>query len=500
MKKLFMGFMLVTSFFILTACSQGETKDQGIKVVASFYPMYDFTRNIVGDQGEVSLLVPAGTDAHDYEPSAKNLAQLQEADVFVYNNENLETWVPGMEATLKEGKVNVIKGTKGMVLLPGSEEEDHDHSEEGHSHELDPHVWLSPKYATKQVEIIRDQLIKKYPQQKKEFTANAAAYLKKLTALDQEYEAKLRDATQKNFVTQHTAFSYLALDYGLNQVSIAGISATEEPTASRLAELKTYVTENNISAIYFEENAKANVAKTLASETDLALLVLNPLEGLTKKQMEAGEDYISVMEDNLTALSKTINTKTTSSTPEKTVEKSVYNGYFDDAAVKNRPLANWAGSWQSVYPYLTDGTLDQVFEYKAKLNDQKTAAEYKEYYTTGYQTDVETIKITKNKMTFTTSDGKKTTATYQAKGYKILDYAAGNRGVRYLFEAVDGADNPYRYVQFSDHGISDEKSAHFHIYFGAESQAALLEEMDHWPTYYPESLSGLEIAQEMLSH
>lgn len=501
MKKLVLSGIILLTGILLTACGSNQTETEKLQVMTSFYPMYDFTKNIVGDVGEVELLVPAGTDAHDYEPSAKKMAQLQESDVFVYNNENMETWVPDVETTLKEGDVKIIKATKDMVLLPGSEEEghDHDHSEAGHSHELDPHVWLSPKYAAKQVAIIRDQLSEAYPEQANQFNENAEKYLAKLTDLDQAYTEKLAAATQKNFVTQHTAFSYLALDYGLNQVSISGISSTQEPTTSRLAELKSYVEDNDLKYIYFEKNASDNVARTLADETGLELLILNPLEGLTKEQTEAGEDYVSIMTENLDNLAKTINQETTSKAPEKQVEKSVYNGYFADEDVENRPLSNWSGKWQSVFPYLEDGTLDQIFDYKAKLKQDKTAEEYKEYYTTGYQTDVEKIEITKDTMKFTKADGTSEESKYQTKGYQILDYEAGNRGVRYLFEAVD-KNSPYRYVQFSDHSITSSDSGHFHIYFGADSQEALLAEMDHWPTYYPEKMSGITIAQEMMAH
>ncbi len=113
-------------------------------------------------------------------------------------------------------------------------------------------------------------------------------------------------------------------------------------------------------------------------------------------------------------------------------KKTVQNGYFDDKDVKDRELSDWSGKWQSVYPYLQDGTLDQVFEYKSLLNKDKTAQEYKEYYTKGYQTDVSKIAIDGKKMTmtFTKNDGSSVTHTYRYDGYKILTYASGKKGVR----------------------------------------------------------------------
>lgn len=140
---------------LLVACSNQKNSDGKLKVVTTFYPVYEFTKQVTGDEATVDLLIGAGTEPHDYEPSAKNIATIQDADVFVYENENMETWVPNLLGTLKKDKVNVVKATGDMLLLPGGEEEEEEgHDEEGHHHDYDPHVWLSPKRAIKLVENI----------------------------------------------------------------------------------------------------------------------------------------------------------------------------------------------------------------------------------------------------------------------------------------------------------------------------------------------------------
>lgn len=503
MKKVGLLFLSVSAL-LLGACgnSTASQEDGKLDIVTTFYPVYEFTKQVTGDEANVELLVKAGTEVHGYEPSAKDIARIQEADAFVYENENMETWVHDVEKSLDTTKVNVISATEGMLLLPGSEEgEDHDHSEERHSHAYDPHVWLSPERAITLVENIRESLVAKYPEKKDAFETNAAAYIEKLDALDAKYSETLSAAKQKYFVTQHTAFAYLALDYGLKQVSITGVAADEDPTPSRLAELTEYINKYGIKYIYFEENASKSVAETLAKETGVQLDVLNPLESLTDEDMKNGKDYISVMEDNLTALEKTTSQEGSEILPEEGAEtaQTVYNGYFEDSAVKDRTLSDYAGEWQSVYPYLLDGTLDQVWDYKAKIKGGMTAEEYKAYYDTGYKTDVDQINITDNTMEFVVGD-KKEKFTYKYVGYKILTYKKGNRGVRFLFEATDANAGNYKYVQFSDHNIAPVKTGHFHIYFGGESQEKLLEELENWPTYYPVGLTGLEIGQEMLAH
>lgn len=500
-------FIIVTLLLVILAvviafllAKDGEKRSHGkLDVVTTFYPMYEFTKNVVGDQGKVSLLIKAGTEVHDFEPSTKDVTRIQEADAFVYDSDSMETWVKSVKKSVNTKKVPFVKATGNMILAPGVTEEEHDHK--GHHHAYDPHVWLSPKRAIKLVENIRDALSKKFPRRAKIFKKNAANYIDKLQTLDKEYSEGLANAKQKSFVTQHAAFGYLALDYGLTQIPITGLTAESEPSAKRLAELSKYVKEYGINYIYFEENASSAVSKTLADEAGVKTAVLSPLESLTQKQMDAGENYFSVMRANLKALKKTTDSAGKEIKPETDSDKTVANGYFKNKSVKNRKLSDWSGKWQSVYPYLENGTLDSVWEYKAKSKKDMTAKEYKSYYAKGYKTDVEKITIDgKNKTITFVQKGKKHRYTYQYVGYKILTYKKGNRGVRYLFETKDKGAGEFKHVQFSDHGIKSQKAEHFHLFWGSESQDKLLEEMENWPTYYPTNLTGQQIAQEIVAH
>lgn len=178
-------------------------------------------------------------------------------------------------------------------------------------------------------------------------------------------------------------------------------------------------------------------------------------------------------------------------------DSDIYSGYFEDDQVDDRPLSDWEGDWQSVYPYLEDRTLDKVFAHKAEHGDQ-TAEEYRSYYDIGYQTDVERIVIEGSSFTFY-ENGKETSGEYQYDGYEILNYQGGNRGVRFIFQFEEGSDDLPQYVQFSDHSIYPTDAHHFHLYWG-DDREALLEEVTHWPTYYPSDMSGDEIVKEMIAH
>lgn len=308
-----MGFsiLLLSILFVVAGCGnkQETAKTDKLQVVTTFYPMYDFTKNVVGDNGEVSVLMKAGTEPHDYEPSAKDIAKIADSDVFVYNSEEMETWVGSVLKNIDTKKTVVIDASKEIKLLEGSheeEDEDHDHDHEGHSHAHDPHVWLDPVLAKEEVNAIKEGLIQADKTNKASYEKNAKTYSDKLDALNEKFEVSLKDAKNRTFVTQHAAFAYLAARYDLKQVAISGISPDQEPSPAKLAELNDFVKENNIKVIYFEETASPKIAKTLAKETGATLAVLSPIEGITKEDQDQGIDYIKVMENNLKALQETI--------------------------------------------------------------------------------------------------------------------------------------------------------------------------------------------------
>ncbi|MDX6152801.1 metal-binding protein ZinT [Marinococcus sp. PL1-022] len=177
----------------------------------------------------------------------------------------------------------------------------------------------------------------------------------------------------------------------------------------------------------------------------------------------------------------------------------IYNGFFYNEEVEDRPLSDWAGDWQSVYPYLEDGTLDEVFAHKAEEDGEMTQEEYKEYYEEGYQTNVGEITIKEDGTVTFIKNGEEMTGDYVSGGHEILEYEAGNRGVRFIFELEEGDDGMPEYIQFSDHSIAPTDAGHYHLYWGDDSDE-LLEEVENWPTYYPSDMDGEEITHEMIAH
>lgn len=290
--------------------NEKEAEKGKLKVMASFYPMYDFAVKIGGDKAEVMDMVPAGTEPHDWEPAATDIKNLEEADVFVYSGAGMEHWVDTVLASLENKDLVAVEASQGITLRPGHEEEEEQEeagSEQGeeddHDHgQYDPHVWLSPLNAKKEMENIKDAFVKADPDNQSYYEANYTEYAVKFDQLDLEYKDTLSGLPNKNIVVAHEAFGYLCDAYGLNQVGIEGLSPDSEPDPAKMAEVIDFVRENHVKVIFFEELVSPKVAETIASETGASAEMLNPLEGLSDEELAAGADYFSVMESNLEQL------------------------------------------------------------------------------------------------------------------------------------------------------------------------------------------------------
>lgn len=184
--------------------------------------------------------------------------------------------------------------------------------------------------------------------------------------------------------------------------------------------------------------------------------------------------------------------------PLTEVERKASEGIFNDKDVKDRPLSDWQGVWQSVDGYLLAGDLDPVLQKKADKQGV-SVDNVREYYKKGYATDVSEIGIENNVIDFHQGESVKSCA-YHYDGYKILTYASGKKGVRYLFSCQDDKSGAPKFIQFSDHTIAPRQALHYHLFMGNQSHEALLKEMDNWPTYYPYNLTKAQVVDEMLHH
>lgn len=309
MQRMVTGLLLATVLAVGAGCSASGAQapafaggDGGkLKVATSFYPMYEFTKAVGGDQIDLINLVPSGTEPHDWEPTPGHIKALNQAQVFIYNGAGFETWIDKTLKSLDNKGLLAVETARGAELIKGAAEDEHGHGD-GDADEWDPHVWLDPLFAAKQVEAIRDALVKADPAHQAAYEANAAAYVGKLQGLHKEFETGLAQCKQAAFYTSHAAFAYLAHRYNVTQHPIMGLSPEGEPTPKELAAIVSEAKEHQVKYIFFETLVSDKVAKLVAGEIGAGTLVLNPLEGLTAAETQAGKDYFAVMRENLANL------------------------------------------------------------------------------------------------------------------------------------------------------------------------------------------------------
>ncbi|HEY6568155.1 MAG TPA: zinc ABC transporter substrate-binding protein [Actinomycetota bacterium] len=282
------------------ACtSSGDTADgasddsEPITVATAFYPLAAAAEAVGGDCVEVVNLTPPGVEPHDLELTPDDVEAIGSADLILYLGSGFQ---PAVEDSLGDAQGRTVDILTLVDTAPAPPSE----SEEGLL--VDPHVWLDPGLWAEAVQQIPRVMADVAPHASCDFSANARSYGAELSAIDEEFTTALNGCQVEVIVTNHAAFGYLASAYGLTQEAISGLEPDAEPTPARLAELKDLVDANGVTTIFSEDLVSPEVAQTLADEADVDTATLNTLEGLTPEQVDAGEDYASVMRTNLDTL------------------------------------------------------------------------------------------------------------------------------------------------------------------------------------------------------
>lgn len=297
-------FMIGLFVLVLGACGQKTSQDskeaKGMKIVTSFYPIYAMVKEISGDLNDVRM-IQSSSGIHSFEPSANDIAAIYDADVFVYHSHTLESWAGSLDPSLQKSKVKVLEASEGMTLDRVYGLEDIEVGKGVDEKSLyDPHTWLDPEKVAEEAQIIADKLSELDSANKETYQKNAQNFSAKAHDLTKKYQPIFEKANQKTFVTQHTAFSYLAKRFGLNQLGIAGISPDQEPSPRQLSEIQDFVKTYRVKTIFTESNLSSKVADTLVKSTGVSLKTLNPLEA----DPQNDKSYLDNLEENLTILAQ----------------------------------------------------------------------------------------------------------------------------------------------------------------------------------------------------
>ncbi|WP_202078916.1 metal ABC transporter solute-binding protein, Zn/Mn family [Caldalkalibacillus salinus] len=344
--------------------SEGEEQET-LLIYTSMYPLYFFANEIAGEHAEVVNLVPPGVDPHNFEPTAQDIIALSDADIFIYNGGGFEHWLEKIIESVNSDTMTVLDSTADIQLLKsenlgqsvldqenvehghedthshdehshdshdgehansgeveashdehGTEEEDHDHSghDDGHEHddhnndhahdhgEYDPHVWLDPVMAKQQAEAVLATLIEQDPANAEDYEENFSDLAQRLDSLNDEFNELSDHVVRRDFIVSHSAFGYIAHRYDLNEISVTGLSPSNEPSQQQLRQIIEFANDRDIQYILFENFVTPRVAEVVKDQLGLESLIIHNLEGLTEEEVTQGEDYFTLMEKNLEVL------------------------------------------------------------------------------------------------------------------------------------------------------------------------------------------------------
>ncbi len=297
-----MGISVVTA-----ACGSDSLKDPAadgkLAVVTTIYPVTYFTQRIGGDRIHITRLVPAGVEAHDYEPKPSDLQAISRARVIIYNHPAFETWMAEALKSAGAGK-SVVRAAElppeggAAQAKAGAAGGEGDRT----AGSLDPHLWQNPIEAVGIVRRIADGLIAADPAGSQAYNANTTAIISDLVDLHARFSAGLKNCSLNTIVVSHKAFGHMVELFGLRQVGLSGLASEGESSPAQIADIIKNMQELGIKHILVEPIISQKLAETVAAETGATLLPLHPIESLTQAEAAAGADYLKLMDRNLQSL------------------------------------------------------------------------------------------------------------------------------------------------------------------------------------------------------
>jgi zinc transport system substrate-binding protein len=287
-----------------------NTKTPQISIVTTLFPFYDISKSLVGEPGNVQLLVPPGVEPHSFEPTAQDIIDIQNADIFIYTGDTMEPWVKDIVASLPES-VLVVDASQNISLIKASESHDHSHNDEhshsedeaktdNHSDELDPHFWLDFENIIISVRTITTAIEGLNRIDSDLLSQNSNTIIQNLTDLDTQYRNTL-SSCQNPVIIQagHRTFEYLTQKYSIEYITTQELSPNSDTSAQDIAEIIKKIKAEQASTIFTEELIDSRIAQTIADETGASIKILNGAHNITQEQLESNTSFIDIMNTNL---------------------------------------------------------------------------------------------------------------------------------------------------------------------------------------------------------
>lgn len=314
MSLMFTGISAFDATVVRAESSSSES-DNKLKIVATIFPEYDWTREILGDRlkdVDLTLLLDNGTDLHSFQPAVKDIMKVSSCDLLIYVGGESDQWI---EDALKSAAnpdmktINLMETLKDFIkeeeTVEGMQEKHHSHEED--EKEYDEHVWTSLRNASAAAEVIADTLAELDPENSDIYKENLRSYQGELSSLDNEYQKTVDQSTHKTLLfADRFPFRYLVDDYGISYyAAFSGCSAESEASFKTITFLAEKVDELGLKEVFTIEKSDDRIAETVIENTrdkDQKVAVLNSMQSITSEEIADGTTYLSIMEDNLKEL------------------------------------------------------------------------------------------------------------------------------------------------------------------------------------------------------
>lgn len=316
MKKIF----LIGIILLFSLSAKGEAK---LEIISTIFPTYDFIRIIGGTKVESTMLIPWGVEPHSYEPSPNDIVKINNADLLIYTHEEMEPWVKKITNSIKVDNLELayklglhsrdsrhrhgyrmffsrIKNFFSGII--GRREHIHGHHAScNHSHDNDPHIWTDPIMVLDIIDIITEKLIYLSPSNEAYFKENSEIYKKELLKLHEDFLDLVTNSKRREVVfTGHSVFGYFSERYDIDFISpYRHFAPNSEPSPRDVALLRSYIEENNVKYIYYEELVSPRIANTLERELNVKALLLHGAHNLSRREVEEGISYLDIMKNNI---------------------------------------------------------------------------------------------------------------------------------------------------------------------------------------------------------
>jgi zinc transport system substrate-binding protein len=264
---------------------QAGKRGNRLSVAVSFYPIYDIVKNIGGDRIYLKQIIPFGTEPHSFEPTPKDMMEIGNSQLFIYNG-LIDPWAKSIADNFPREKSNLNLSTAVII-------------ENG-----DPHYWLDFENYKKMINSVLEKMVSLDVQNEQFFRANADKLIKEVISLESEYDTNLNSCKNNNIIVNHNYFQYIAKKYGFETTPIMGLSPDEKPSAKQVAEIIDIVKEKNISTIFFEELVSSSIAESISRETGAKVSSLSPLGNVSPERVNDG--FIELMRGNLRELKEAL--------------------------------------------------------------------------------------------------------------------------------------------------------------------------------------------------